>query len=187
MFPNKERGILNDLIIKYRKDLRNHNNGNFVFPLICIGGTLVGVISYHGLQPADNFFQSLFNGSLPLLAINLCAGAFFLLINHNKGVELSSDDFKSIRSRLILYTLVLLGFSIVLYVAQNIFSPFNDLFKWIQIVCSILVIILSYFLFNRFFVLQEEFIKHSRYGLNQAGEKDLNANRMENGFLKDEL
>lgn len=185
MLTKKELEIIKKIRNDSSNDLSTWTFINFGLPLAIVIITLLVVFFYRNNSFSDDFYRTLFNGSLPLVAINFIITGAFFLIKFNKKKE---DDFSlnigNLRAKLLGFVLLVLAGSWLIYGSQAMFSPFgNPIHKFLQVIGSLFFLTFSYFLSRILFLLQEEVLDKSYGGLNYKDEKNLSQSLAAHKFL----
>ncbi|MBD2704812.1 hypothetical protein IC229_29545 [Spirosoma sp. BT702] len=172
MYNKDELSFFDSLKEKNNDSLFLWNLINLGFPLFTVSVSIL-VILFIEAKIADKLQDLLFNGVLPLTAVNLLVAASGYLIKYNKQKEeklgLPTDN---IRTKLLISILFIYLFSSSLFVIQTIYSPFNSWCKkLIQILLSIFAIYIALDTSNKLFLLQEEIIDKTHDDLNLNNER----------------
>lgn len=145
---------------------------NVFLPLLIVVITLLLILFRNGFDISKEFDQTLFNGALPLIAINVVVFGFLLVLNHNKHKENELNlNFAHLRFKLFLCLIIIFLLAVIVYVTQALFAPFGARYNYnTQIILSILLIIGSTYVSSIFYVMQEDNLQAS-YGLG-IGEEE---------------
>ena len=189
IFNKTERELLKRLQTQNDENINTWNWANVYLPLTIILFTLIIVGFSEYLKghtfPSRDFFYALFNGSLSLIAINVLFLGLFSLINFNKHKEITYGlDINNLRTKLIVYFLILLALGWLLYGTQAVLAPIDDtLIKWCVILGCFALLAASKWLTQNIIMLQEEFIDKAYSTLGITGEKHLNDSTQKNNLL----
>lgn len=184
MFTRNELEVMRKIRNDCSNELRTWTFINFGLPLAIVVITLI-VVFFSRNYLGDEFYRALFNGSLPLVAINfIITGAFFLIKFNKRREEELKLDFGSLRAKLLgLVILVFLG-SWMIYGSQAMFSPFGySSHRFLQILGSLFVLIFSYIISRILFLLQEEVVDKSYASLNCQNETGLSRSVVKHRLL----
>lgn len=171
LYDKEEQDIFNKIHEKVNKDLKIWNLANLIFPIATI---LVSLLLYFFSSKSplisnsytlffENFLDFLLNGSIPLIGINLLVACSFFLIKFDKHREKALGlTTNNLRMKLIIFSLISYLILSILFAIQNIYSPFNSIYKsFFLLTLSIIGIWFSVGIANKIFLLQEEYIEKS--------------------------
>lgn len=136
---------------------------NIVLPFIVI---LISLVCFLLFKPGDKFswvalINLLFNGSLPMVALNRIGGVSSNLFKFDKSKErFLNGDTTLLRSKLDDFSKYLLISVCILYIYQVIYNPFVDWSAWmlLQFAVSSIFIYLSLKFSKYAYLLQERLI-----------------------------
>lgn len=176
------KSAIKKLFKDHKQELMQWIITSLIIPLIIIILTLFLVYFKDNREITTTFYTTLFNGSLPLTAINILVIGLYLVLTHSKHKE---DDLNLNLShgRFILFSALIVALitSVIFYITQAIhsYSPSIDKVDFIfQIIAPVLLILFALFISAIFFLFSEDKIQRSFGGLEFHEEKDIKSNTL---------
>jgi hypothetical protein len=186
-----------DEIKHFKKLLTNDSNKDYLFtfrlvnlivPTAFVSLTLlvVGISSALNNKSflSEEFWYAIYNGSFPLLGINILLIALFSWANYDKGIEKKYGvDYPNLRTKLSAYLVILLLIGGLLYFTQATLAPVhNNTMKVVEIIGSLILIFLAWILSKRIILMEADRLSNA-YSENYKGEKQLNERTPKNSLL----
>lgn len=166
LFTKPERSFLGNLEKSNSDDLFYWEMSNIGLPFVVIIATLI--CSYLFKQKSDSswilLINLLFNGSLPIIALNRIGGICFILFKFDKSKEkFLPVDTTKLRTKLVFFVICLLLSIWILYIYQVSFNPFVNWSYWMifQFIISAFFIYASLEFSKYAHLLQEKSIERS--------------------------
>ncbi len=161
---------------------------NLILPAAIVGFTLlvVGISSALNDKPflSEEFWYTVYNGSLPLIGINVLLIGLFSWANYDKEIEKNYGvHFPNLRTKLSAYLVILLLVGGLLYFTQATLAPVhNDAMKAVEFFGSLVLIFLAWLLSKRITLLEADRLINV-YSNNFKGEKHLYEGTPKNSLL----
>ncbi|MCJ8210818.1 hypothetical protein MUY27_13960 [Mucilaginibacter sp. RS28] len=163
MFTKIEKTLFKKIKESNTDTLFIWNVANVGFPMFTVFITFLFFCYTSKSSAIANYYALIFNGVVPLIAINIIVAASFFLIKFNKEKEEKYGlQTSNTRLKLILYAFGSYLLSSSLFAIQNISSPFlTPWTRWSQITLSFFAVYIALNISNKLFLLQEEMIENS--------------------------
>jgi len=168
-FNHQELNHFKKIKEKNKDNISTWQRVNIWIPISIIVLTLIFVgfnCHYNNERPfySKDFYIALFNGSLPLTAINILVIGLFACINFDKHREKELGfNFENLRTKLIVYFIILIAFGWLLYGSQAAATPFDNhitIGVW-EIIGSSFLLIASTWITKKIILLQPNFIENT--------------------------
>ncbi len=162
-FNKKESELLRKIERTNSEELLFWKLPNVFYPFTVIGLSFIAFFIFKSQDKITfiNVINLLFNGSLPLVALNRMSSLGVNLFKFDKSKETSlKTNTLSLRLKIDSYSKLLVFLIAFLYIYQVVNTPFNtSWWLWLQLTCSVFFIYYSIGLSKYAYLLQEKMIE----------------------------
>lgn len=172
-YTQQEKEFFKELETKNKQDLNIWNAINILIPIFIIL-TTIGIVSWRCSKDSswEMLFNTIYNGSLPLLSINLMVATIFHLFKINKDMEMKVGiSSNNIRMKLLSVVICIIFLAFIIYISQALYTPFDSYIERIvEVIIPLVLLFISWRVFSKFFLLQDVMIEKSFKGLDFKNE-----------------